>query len=67
MPAVGSDPRAQYQRLLKARENLAGQLSVASVRFSWLRFEIAASAAIAAWKVVVDRSWDGPTFPRPSH
>ena len=58
MTAVDSEPRVEYTHLLKARENLAKQLSRASSRISWLRFAIAAAAAIVAWKAVVEVSWD---------
>ena len=58
MSAVDSEPRVEYTYLLKARENLAKQLSRTSSRISWLRFAIAAAAAIVAWKAVVEVSWD---------
>ncbi len=59
MPVVESEPRGEYSRLLEVRENLARQLSIVSSRFSWLRFAIAVAAAVAAWKTVVELSWDG--------
>ena len=59
MALADFDPHTRYRNLLMARENLARQLSVASARFSWLRFAIAAAAAIAAWETVVELSWDG--------
>ncbi len=59
MTVVDSEPRAEYSDLLRARENLARQLSLVSARFSWLRFAIAVAAAIATWKTVVELSWDG--------